>query len=105
LGFLDVKTYEAVGPRGRAPLTDYQYGLLLALSRVPPGTVVPYFSLTLTIYGSDNVDLYRRALDRLTQRVRLVLRQVGYSDDLICTRTGIGLYINPAHTPLRKVTG
>ena len=107
MSYLDLRTYEAVGPRGRLRLTPLQYSLLLCLSRVSPGTVVTYEQLTLAIYGSDNVHMWRQALDRLTQRVRAILAQVGH-DDLIHVAPGVGLYIRRDYaTPktIATVTG
>lgn len=102
MSYLDVRTIEAVGPCGRLRLTPLQYSLLLSLSRVKPGTVVSYEQLTLAIYGSDNVHMWRQALDRLTQRVRLVLRQVGHAD-LIGVRDGVGLFIRADYAPAPAV--
>lgn len=107
MSYLDVRAYEAVGPCGRLRLTPLQYSLLLSLSRVKPGTVVSYEQLTLAIYGSDNVHMWRQALDRLTQRTRLVLRQVGHAD-LIHVREGVGLFIRADYETSRAcdyVTG
>lgn len=107
MSYLDLRTYEAVGPCGRLRLTPLQYSLLLCLSRVKPGQVVTYEQLTLSIYGSDNVHMWRQALDRLTQRARDILRQVGH-DDLIHACPGVGLYIRAdiaVPRPIDHVTG
>ena len=106
MSYLDIPAWTVVGPCGkRLRLPRYQYAVVLALSRVKPGTVVPYEDLNLIVYGSNNLNMNRAAIKQLIKRVRAALRRVGYPDDFVCVHDGVGVYINPAYAPSNNVTG
>lgn len=88
------------GPRGCVGLSWYQFKLLEAVARRPPGEVTPYAELYQALYNCDNpllFDDYRDTLDAVITRTRLKLKQVGVDDptQVLETRRGHGLTVGP----------